>query len=345
MKKKVNTILALLLCAAMLASCSSGNNSNNNSDEENAIDIGVLIYRYDDAFITTVRDEMQNYAGALSEEQGLNINLIFLDANNQQEVQFDQLENFIQQGVDVLCINIVNREDAAEMIDEAKKADIPIVFFNREPITMDMMRWDRVYYVGCDAGESGRLQGEMVIDYWYNNPEVDKNQDGIMQCVFLNGEPNHQDTLLRTENNLRAFENNGLEIEILASYTANWQREEAKNQTYSCLDAFGDDLEVIISNNDEMALGAIEAIKKHINYGTDNMIPVFGIDATPVAIESLNKNELRGTVLNDGVSQAHGVLDIAIALISDEHKDALDNLEKGRYYWVPYKKISSVDIG
>lgn len=344
MKKKVKIILIVLISIFMLISCSDRGSLNSDTNEQAVIDIGVLIYRYDDAFITTVRDEMQSYIGKISEDRNISINVSFLDANNQQEVQFDQLETFINQNVDVLCVNIVNRENAAEMIDAAKKADIPIVFFNREPITIDMMRWDKVYYVGCDAGESGRLQGEMVADYWNENPDTDKNNDDIMQCVFLNGEPNHQDTLQRTENNLQAFEKIGLEIEILASYTANWQREEAENQIDSCLNAFGEEVEVIISNNDEMALGAIEAIKSHAEFDSDKIIPVFGIDATPYAIESLNKNELKGTVLNDGVSQARGVVDIAIALVMDEYSEALNQLEKGRYYWVPYKKISKEDI-
>ena len=289
-------------------------------------------------------NEMVSYISSLNEELDLNIQVMFFDGNNQQEVQFDQLSSFIENGVDVLCINIVNREDAAQMIDEAKKADIPIVFFNREPIIIDMMRWDKVYYVGCDAGESGRLQGEMVIEYWSDFPETDKNGDGIMQCVFLNGEPNHQDTILRTENNLQAFKNNNLEIEILASYTANWQREEAKNQINSCLEVFGEDVEVIISNNDEMALGAIEALKDFALYQNEKMIPVFGIDATPYALESLSRNELKGTVLNDGINQARGVVDIAVALTIKEYSDKLRDLEKGRYYWVPYKKISKNDI-
>ena len=344
MLKRAQTILVILISIIMLVSCSDGSNANSDASEQATVSIGVLIYRYDDAFITTVRDEMQSYIEKINEEQNLNISVTFLDANNQQEVQFDQLDVFLQQGVDVLCVNIVNREDAAEMIDAAKKEDVPIVFFNREPITMDMMRWDKVYYVGCDAGESGRLQGEMVVEYWNENAVTDKNNDGIMQCVFLNGEPNHQDTVQRTENNLQAFQVNGLEIEILASYTANWQREEAKNQIDSCLDAFGEEVEVIISNNDEMALGAIEAIKNNMGYDFEKMVPVFGIDATTYALDSLSRNELKGTVLNDGISQAHGVMDIAIALILDEQSSALDDLENGRYYWVPYKKVSKEDI-
>lgn len=344
MKKKSKIILVLVISAIMLVSCSNSSNEYNDAKEQATINIGVLIYRYDDAFITTVRDEMQNYIEKINKERDLNIIITFLDANNQQQVQFDQLNVLLKQKVDVLCVNIVNREDAAEIIDAAKNEDIPIVFFNREPITMDMMRWDKVYYVGCDAGESGRLQGEMVVEFWNENADIDKNNDGIMQCVFLNGEPNHQDTIQRTENNMQAFQENGLEIEILALYTANWQREEARNKIISCLDAFGEEVEVIISNNDEMALGAIEAIKSNMGEDIEEMIPVFGIDATSYALDSLINNELKGTVLNDGVSQAHGVLDIAIGLVSDEYSDALDRLENGRYYWVPYKKISKEDI-
>lgn len=344
--KNKKIIFITLLCLCMLfSSCQKNNNHINVPNDENAINIGVLIYRYDDAFIETVRLEMINHSEKISVEKNVRLNIEMVDANNQQEIQFEQLQDFLAGEYDVLCVNIVNRESAANIIDLAKDKDIPLVFFNREPVTIDMMRWNKVYYVGCDAGQSGQLQAEMVVDFWRNNYTADKNSDGIMQCVILNGEPDHQDTILRTENNLKVFNESDIPVEILASYTANWQRDQAQLKIEASLEAFENSIEVIISNNDEMALGAINALKEFGYYKDDKTMPVFGIDATPVAIESLMNNELAGTVLNDGINQARGVIDIAVAVaLGEDINQAFPQMDRGRYYWVPYKKINKKDI-
>ena len=98
------------------------------------------------------------------------------------------------------CVNIVDRTSAAQLIDKAQEADIPMIFFNREPVAEDLYRWNRVYYVGAKAEESGVLQGQILLDRWLNREQpMDKNGDGILQYVLLEGEPGHQDAMLRTE--------------------------------------------------------------------------------------------------------------------------------------------------
>lgn len=109
----------------------------------------------------------------------------------------DRIDLFITKRVDALAINPVDRAAAGVIIDKAKRANIPVVFFNREPFADDMQKWDKVYYVGARAEESGTMSGEIIAEYWKTHPEADKNKDGVLQYVLLMGEPGHQDAELR----------------------------------------------------------------------------------------------------------------------------------------------------
>ena len=338
---KIRITIIILLCCFVLTSCTDQIIYENQNDKKSGINIAVLIYRDKDTFMSTMREYIEEYAQELSAEYDLNLNVSIVDADNEQKVQNNQLKEFIDQDYDVLCVNIVDRTKAAHMIDMARSAETPIVFFNREPVRIDMSRWKNVYYVGSKAEESGTLQGKMVIEYWENHPELDKNKDGKMQCVFFCGEPNHQDSILRTEYNLKAFQSSDIVIETLATYTANWQRELAKSKMDVCLKVYGNEIEMIICNNDDMALGAIDSMKQSGSFNNKDLIPTFGIDATPIAQKSVLENELKGTVLNDGRGQAKGVLDTALALsLGQDVNEKVPNLMNGKYYWVPYQKFS-----
>ena len=97
-----------------------------------------------------------------------------------------------------MAVNQVDRELANVTLEKAKAADIPVVFFNKEPLPEVLDAWDKAYYVGAKAEESGIMQGQLVIDYWKANPEADKNGDGILQYVMLSGPADHQDAQIRT---------------------------------------------------------------------------------------------------------------------------------------------------
>ena len=93
-------------------------------------------------------------------------------------------------------MNLVDRTAPSRIIRMAKQEDIPVLFFNREPVREDLMQWEKLYYIGCDAEQSGIMQGEIVADYIKNHPEVDKNRDGEIQYVLLEGEAGHQENRL-----------------------------------------------------------------------------------------------------------------------------------------------------
>lgn len=323
--------VAVLLFGAMLAvaGCSGGSKSG----EPN---IGVAIYKFDDTFMTGVRNAISDAA-----EGKAKVDIV--DSQNSQPTQNDKVDLFISKKSDALAINPVDRTAAGVIIDKAKNAGIPVVFFNREPLPEDMGKWDKVYYVGAKAEESGTISGQLIVDYWKAHPEADKNKDGILQYVMLKGEPGHQDAELRTKFSVQAITDAGIKVEKLAEDTAMWDRVKGQEKMAAFLSAHGDKIEAVLANNDDMALGAIEALKAAGYFKDNKFIPVVGVDATAPAIQALKDGTLLGTVLNDAVNQGKATLNIAVALAKGE-TPSKDNtgydIVDGKYVWVPYQKVT-----
>lgn len=185
--------------------------------------IGVAIYKFDDTFMTGVRNAISKAAEGKAEVD-------IVDSQNAQPTQNDKVDLFINKKVNALAINPVDRTAAGVLIDKAKQANIPVVFFNREPMPEDMQKWDKVYYVGAKAEESGTISGQLIVDYWKANPEADKNKDGVLQYVMLKGEPGHQDAELRTKFSVKAIEDAGIKVEKVAEDTAMWDRVKGKKR-------------------------------------------------------------------------------------------------------------------
>ena len=303
------------------------------------------MYKFDDTFISSVKDAINEISDEKSKETGEKITINAVDGQGQQATQNDQVDTFITQGYDVIAVNMVDRTAASVIIQKAQAAGIPVVFFNREPVAEDMAKWDQLYYVGAKAEESGTIQGEIAADYFKANPDADKNKDGKIQYVMLEGEPGHQDALLRTEYSIKALEGAGFKVDKLASDTALWQRANGQEKMAAWISAFGDKIELVLANNDDMALGAIEALKA-AGYLTDGkFIPVIGVDATAPAKDSLKAGLLYGTVLNDAKGQGKGIFDIAYALAKKENPtEKVQGITDGKYLWIPYQKVTKENV-
>jgi len=183
--------------------------------EKGAIEIGSAIYKFDDTFMTGVKNAI--VAAAAETEAKVDV----VDSMNIQATQNEKVDLFITKGVKAMQINPVDRTAAGVIIDKAKKANIPVVFFNREPLAEDMAKWDKIYYVGARAEESGTMSGQIIADYWKaNKATMDKNNDGVLQYVMLKGEPGHQDAELRTEYSIKNLKDNGIKVEKLAKIPA-----------------------------------------------------------------------------------------------------------------------------
>lgn len=298
--------------------------------------IGVAIYKFDDTFMTGVRN-------AISDAAKDKAQVDIVDSQNAQPTQNDKIDLFITKKVNSMAINAVDRTAAGTIIDKAKKANIPVVFFNREPLAEDMKKWDKVYYVGAKAEESGTISGKLIVDYWKAHPEADKNKDGILQYVMLKGEPGHQDAELRTKYSVQAIEEAGIKVQKLAEDTAMWDRVKGQEKMAAFLASQGDKIEAVLANNDDMALGAIEALKAAGYFKDNKYMPVVGVDATAPALKALEEGTLLGTVLNDAKNQGKATLNLAAVLgqgLSPSKDNTGFDIVDGKYVWVPYKKIT-----
>ena len=128
------------------------------------IRVGLLLYRGDDTFISTLRSYIEEKAKEYERTEGIKVTLDILDAKSNQNTQNNQVDRLLELGCNALCVNIVDRFAASVVIDKAMAADVPVIFFNREPVEEDMNRWEKLYYVGADAKESAVLEGKILVD-------------------------------------------------------------------------------------------------------------------------------------------------------------------------------------
>ncbi|MCP1311683.1 galactose ABC transporter substrate-binding protein [Paenibacillus tyrfis] len=352
-KKAVSMIVAAALLATAVGCSSSGNapagGANTNAGGGAAKPdagaaknptIGVAIYKFDDTFMTGVRNAISQAAEGKAKAD-------IVDSQNSQPTQNDKVDLFITKKVNALAINPVDRTAAGVIIDKAKNANIPVVFLNREPLADDMKKWDKVYYVGAKAEQSGTMEGQLIVDYFKANPAADKNKDGALQYVMLKGEPGHQDAELRTKFAIKAVEDAGIKVEKLAEDTAMWDRVKGQEKMAAFLASHGDKIEAVFANNDDMALGAIEALKAKGYFKDNKFIPVVGVDATAPALKALEEGTLLGTVLNDAKNQGKATFSIANVLAQGQtptKENTGYDITDGKYVWISYKKITKENM-
>ncbi|MGX8687481.1 MAG: substrate-binding domain-containing protein, partial [bacterium] len=212
----------------------------------------------------------------------------------------------------------------------------------RELVEEDLMSWNRLYYVGADAFESGRIQGRTAAAYIKDHPECDRSGDGVIQYVVLEGEAGHQDAIVRSETSVGALIEEGIGIEKLESAIANWNRAQARNRTEQLIETYGEGIELILANNDDMALGAADAYDSN-EVPLDRRPAIIGIDGTKVGLEGVRNGKLIGTVYNDKEGQARAMLQLALAAASGEGLEDLP-LTDGKYIRLPYSEITLDNI-
>ena len=323
----------LLFAAAVLALLGSGCGKAQNKGKS-TVRIGVALYRSDDTFINNLRRELEQYAKEYEQESGRKIVLDIQAAKGNQSVQNRQVDRFVSLDCDVLCVNPVDRMAVSSIIDKAMAADIPLVFFNRQPSTEDMNRWDRLCYIGVDAKETAVLQGQIVADHYREHPEqLDPNGDGVVSYVLLEGETSHQDSLIRTEWSVKTILDEGVPLERLTGGIGNWERSQASALMEQWLQQYGRKIELVLSNNDDMALGALDAMERAGITG----ICVVGIDATDPGLAAVREGKMIGTVSADKAGYAKTIFDTAVEL-SEKGSTA-----KEKYYWCRQEILTGVE--
>lgn len=328
--------IVFCMCMRSLCACESQQLSG-----EDKVRVGVAYYNQSDTFLNELiacfKEELQSF-----ESDDLEVTVTVRDAAGSQRTQDDQVKEMLDAGCNVLCVNLVDRADPSEIIDLARERDIPIIFFNREPVAEDLMQQDGLYYVGAEAEESGIMQGELAVDAIRQNDRIDRNKDGKIQYVVLEGEAGHQDAIIRTENAVETLKSNGIALEKLSYQIANWNRAQAQNQMEQMIGQYQNKIELVLANNDDMALGALDAYRK-LNY-TESALPVFfGIDGTDVGLQAVRDGKMAGTVYNDKEGQAEAMAKLAVAAATGEGMEDIE-FENEKYIYLPYQKVTPDQI-
>ena len=337
MKKIIVAVLVLtVLSAAVFASPGSDRGGATGTK------VDVFWYQFSDPYLTSVRNSMNDQLRSMP---GLNVT--HHDSENNQAVQTQKIETAITQGTHLLVVNIVTTgsEDAAmNVVNLARRANVPIIFFNREVTNNVINAYDKACFVGTDADEAGYMEGEAIANFllkadnWNGNRnKYDLNGDNQISYIMFRGEHGNPEAFGRTKysvtkaNELLAprgikltpspanqtstqYENDGISNYFLYG---NWSAAEAGNLMRTALSAHSltnGSIELIIANNDDQALGAIEAMNEQgFNTGRPGAgyIPVFGVDATAVAQEAIRSGRMTGSVLQDNVGMARTILELA----------------------------------
>lgn len=305
--------------------------------------IGAAIRKYDDTFLTEHRNAMK----ARCDELGVNVD--FTDSRADQILQNNNIDMYITKAYDAITVNLQERSAADIVIEKCMNADIPLVIYISEPFPEAMKIWEKVYYVGSRAEDSGLNQAYAMADYWNaHKKQVDRNGDGKLQIVILTGEPGHNDAELRTEYCQRGLKERGIEFELVAKDTAMWDRVKGQDKMATFLAAY-DNIEAVFCNNDDMALGAIEALKAQGYFSGDKYMPVLGVDATAVGKDAIREGTMLATSFNDAKGQGGAVAQIAYLLAKDmEVTPETVNIPAieydGRYLWMPYIAVNKDNV-
>ena len=336
MKKRLALLLACGMAMSMVPVQAE--------EAKEEINLGVLIYKFDDTYISTVRAAIEKYA----EEADVTINLDMQDAQGDQAKQNDQMDILVEKDLDAVLINCVDTGSAQGLADKAKEAGIPAIFFNREPAKEIMESCDGLF-VGTTASEAGVMQGDLLADMWEAHPEYDLNGDGVCQYLVFKGEPGNPEAEARTSYSVSQAEERGMKMENVQGepVVANWATDQAQNSMEAILAAHEGEIEAVFCNNDDMALGVISALNA-VGYNTDaeaeNWIPVIGVDATDAGVEAINSGKMAATVKQDGDAMGKALIEVAINAANG--KDFVEGTEyeiaeDGVSVRIPYSRVEA----
>ena len=386
-KKAISVILSLTMVAAMVAGCGSddktaatpaateGGETEAANDETEApagteaqdvtealdnagvdlstADVAVFYYTYSDAYISSVRTALD------SKLDELGIKYTDYDSNNTQATQNEQIQTAIASGANVLVVNVVTSgtvDVSSQIVQMAKDADIPVIFFNRAVEDADnegtvLGSYDKCAFVGTDAPEAGHMQGKMIGEYLVENFDaIDLNGDGKISYAMFMGEQGNVEAIARTQYgvedaNAVLTEAGKPELEYFDANNADkfqvdpngaWSTQAAQEYMTTNLSQFNEEsgnmIELVICNNDGMAEGAIAALAvKGYNTGEEGakVIPVFGVDATDSAKALIADGKMTGTIMQDAQGMADCISDLVANAGSGQ--DVVANVDTERF--------------
>ncbi len=314
------------------------------------LDIGVLVWKFDDAYGSTVRTAMTKYAEEIGTQLGVKINLEMQDANDSMATQNDQADIMFASQPDFVIINLAEVASGQSLVDKATDAGVPYLFYNKEPVEntiQTVIKDPGSIFIGTTPREAGDMQGEILADLYKADASIDKNGDGKLQYIMFMGEPNNPEAIARSKYSVETAIANGLQLEQLGeTLVCNWDQAQAQDAMTAAFANFGEQIEVIFANNDMMGLGAIAALNA-VGYNTgvagDPNIVVIGVDAVDAALEAIKAGKMTATVQQDG--DAMGKACVTLAVNKALGKDWLEGTDyklaaDGYSIRIPYAKIT-----
>ncbi|MDE6977851.1 MAG: galactose ABC transporter substrate-binding protein [Lachnospiraceae bacterium] len=293
-------------------------------------DVSVFYYTYGDTYISSVRSALD----ASLEAAGIPYQ--DYDSNNSQTTQTEQVTTAIAKGTSLLVVNLVDSgsDDAAKnIIEQASAQNIPVIFFNRSVSEEVVSGYDKCVFVGTDYEMAGHMQGEMIGEYLMANFDaVDLNGDGQISYVMFKGQEGNAEAIARTQFGVEdadailtaggkpalSFYDSSNENLYLVDQDGAWSAAAANNYMQTILsqysEANGNMVELVIANNDEMAIGSVTALQNagyNLEDGSATVIPVFGVDATDAAKEAIGKGTMTGTIKQDADGMANTIAQIS----------------------------------
>ena len=334
-------LLALMLALAMvfaLAACGGGGSNNASNASSDGSKVGVFWYSASDSFLSTVRT-------ALNEElDAAGIEYQDYDGNNNQATQLEQIQTAVTNGFNVLVVNLVNSgsADAAQQVIDAANG-LPVIFFNRavegdgEEGTV-LNANDNIAFIGTDAPEAGHIQGKMIGEFLLENYDaVDLNGDGQISYAMFMGDASNVEAIYRTQYGVEdanavltaagkpalvyfnASNSDGYQLDPNGAWSSAAANEFMSVNLAEYSEANGNMIEIVIANNDDMSLGAIEALGSagyNLGDGNSTKIPVFGVDATQNAQDAIAADKMTGTVLQSNTGYATAIRGAVEAVIA-----------------------------
>lgn len=315
MKKFLSLMMAVMLLVSLAGIASA-----------EAPVTSVMIYKYDDTYISTVRAAIEKYAAGV-------LDITMYDGKGDQATQNDQIDTVLARGSDLLIVNMVDAKAVQTVLDKAVADDVPVLFFNREPEAELLKAYDKALFVGTNAADAGVMQGDIIQQLWADRPEYDLNGDGAIQYVMFQGEPDNPEAIARTEYSVKRAEELGFTMTAVEPIqVCNWDSALAQTAMEALLNK-GVEIELVLCNNDGMAQGVIAALNAagcnlEVAAGAEidfaKYIPVIGVDATEAAIDLINKGMMAATVKQDGDAMGKAIVEIGASLANVPAAQALE---------------------
>lgn len=304
--------------------------------------VGICWYNFADTFITSARNALADIADTSK------FDIQEADSLGEIATQTNNMNSLLTKGVNALVLNNINTAGIDDLVATAKGKDIPIIFANTDsPSDETLASYDKVWHVSSAAEQSGYIQGDAMSEYWSAHPEADRNGDGKLNYIMLVGMQGNYDSEMRTTKSIERVEENGITVDCTAEIICNWSRSEAQNQVASLITANRDDIDAIFANNDDMALGAIEALKAagFLTGDASTYIPVLGVDATEVGLEAIADGTLLVTSKNDPVKLAEGIYSIVSCLQSGQEVNSettgIKMSDDNKHIWIDYTRVDA----